>query len=559
MISWIQKYFQHHFRLVFMVILLAMAVPLVVIYSQSSGLGQRGYKHLDQPFFNYNLSQQEDVRRMMSDAELSSMLRGQMLYNQNQLVQAAYFRVAGLAVADELHLPQPNDSELSAFIARLPAFANQNGQFDQATYTRFQDSLRTSGRFTIGDASRVMRDDARLEKLQQVVGGPGHVSAKDVATVLSRLDSVWTVQVATIDYAKFDAGVTATDEAVQKFFEENSFRYEVPPRAKLSAIEFKASEFPVSVTPTEEQLRGYFEANRSRFPAPPKADGQKPAVSVDGKTPAAEDYFPAVRSQVEAALKLEASLVAASRTANDFAVALFESKTKANSPELAAFIGSQRRTAVALPPFSPDNPPAAMPWMAQHFEQVAQLNQQKFFSDPVRSPEGFLVLLWNETLPSYKPVLAEVKDKVIADYKEAEKRKRFVDRGRSVQAQLQAAVQAGAAFDKAAADARVEAKAYAGFTLQQPPQDFPRMLLSTLMGLEAGKVSDMVAASEQGYLVYAQERKQPDLTPSNPRYAEIRGRLMMESSATNTVAYLSDRVQAELKKSQPAAAASATP
>ena len=39
MISWIQRYFQKHFRLVFAAILIAVALPMVFIYSASGGTG----------------------------------------------------------------------------------------------------------------------------------------------------------------------------------------------------------------------------------------------------------------------------------------------------------------------------------------------------------------------------------------------------------------------------------------------------------------------------------------------------------------------------------------
>ena len=37
MISWIQRYFQKHFRLVFIVLLIAIGLPMVVIYSAGGG------------------------------------------------------------------------------------------------------------------------------------------------------------------------------------------------------------------------------------------------------------------------------------------------------------------------------------------------------------------------------------------------------------------------------------------------------------------------------------------------------------------------------------------
>ena len=119
----------------------------------------------------------------------------------------------------------------------------------------------------------MFRDDARLDTLSKIIGGPGYVLPGDVANQLVRADSVWSVDVATLDYASFDAGAAVTDAALQKFFEENSFRYEVPARPKLSVIEFSAADYMPTVAPTEQELRAYYSANVARFPVP--ADAEK--------------------------------------------------------------------------------------------------------------------------------------------------------------------------------------------------------------------------------------------------------------------------------------------
>ena len=57
------------------------------------------------------------------------------------------------------------------------------------------------------DVNRVLRDDARLEQLNKVVGGPGYVMPGDIKQQLIRADSTWTVQVATLDYASFNPAI----------------------------------------------------------------------------------------------------------------------------------------------------------------------------------------------------------------------------------------------------------------------------------------------------------------------------------------------------------------
>ena len=378
-----------------------------------------------------------------------------------------------------------------------------------------------------------------------MLGGPGYVLPAEVQTQLGLSESSWTVDVAEWEYAAFDAGVAASDDALKKYYDENAFRYEVGARAKLSLVEFKLSDFTPAANPSEAEARAFYQANAANFPAP--ADD----TSKDGKpAPAAPsaDSFPKVRPQVEAAMQRQAAAARASKAANDFTYALFERKLTANSAELASFLASGQHPAKTLAPFSPDSPPADMPWLSSHAEQISRLGKDRFFSDPLPGPNGYLVLLWQDTLPSYKPLFGEVREKVAADYQDNEKRKRFVEQGKVVRTALEAAVKAGTAFAKAAADRKLTVKTYANFTLRQPPQDFPYPAFGTLQNLGAGQIADMVATQDKGYFVYAAQKKTPDLTPANPHYAEIRSQLMKYSSSANESAVLSALVEEELKK-----------
>ncbi|HRG55922.1 MAG TPA: peptidylprolyl isomerase, partial [Lacunisphaera sp.] len=301
------------------------------------------------------------------------------------------------------------------------------------------------------------------------------------------------------------------------------------------------------VAPTEAELRAYYDANASRFPVPAEAGKKddKPAA-----TPAAPvDNFPKVRAQVETALKSAVGARGASKAANDLANAIFERKLAANSPELTAFLAEQRHPAKPVPPFAPDQPPADLPWLGNYAEQIARLSAQRHFSDPLPTTDSFAILLWNESLPGYKPLFAEVRDRVLADYKESEKRKLFIARGQALRTQLQAA---GTTFATVAAAEKLDVKSYANFTLRQPPQDIPYAAYSVLQSLAAGQVAEMVAEPTKGYLVYAQEKKLPDLTPANPHYAEIQQQMMLRTSANNSSAYLAGLVEHELKKTEPA-------
>ena len=548
MITWIQRYFQKHFKFVFLLVLAAMAIPLIVIFSPSSGAGGRaGGKVNERPFFNVNLGNEEQATRVFTDGSLSAQLKaGYYALQEGQLQQYSLQRVAGLAVADELHLPPPSADQISKYVAGLRAFQNESGQFDQKKYTAFGDSLKASKTIGIADVNRVLRDDVRLEELRKIVSGPGYVLAQDVKQQLIRSDSTWTVQVATVDYAAFNPAIPATDDTLKKYYEENSFRYEVPVRPRLSYVEFKAGEFMPPGDPPEAELRAFYNANSSSFPLP---------ADTDKKEAAPVDNFTKVRAQVELALKNSVAARYAVKAANDLTVALYEKKLAANSPELADFLAGQRRPTQPITPFAPDAPPANMLWLANYAEQISKLTKDRFFSDPLPTGSSFVVLLWNDTLPGYKPVFTEVHDRVAADYKDSEKRRLFIERGRTLRAQLQAAAKSGpAAFAAAAAAEKLEVKSYANFTMSKPPQDLPYAALSTLRTVEASDVSEMAATGDKGMLVYTQEKKLPDLGSGNPRYAELQQQLMLYSANANQSTFLGELVEGELKKTAPATA-----
>ena len=191
-------------------------------------------------------------------------------------------------------------------------------------------------------------------------------------------------------------------------------------------------------------------------------------------------------------------------------------------------------------------------------ETAFKLGAEQYFSDALPSPNGAVVLFWKETQASRKPQLAEVRDKVATDYAENEKRRQFVEAGKTVRSQLEARLKAGDTFEQAAAAAsstlKLQAKTLAPFTLRQPPQDADYSILGSLERLEKGQVSDLLVAQDKGSFVYVIDKKAPDLSESSPAYITAKAQLSGSISRYNADSYLQEVVAQELKKSEPASA-----
>lgn len=558
MISWIQRYFQHHFKTVFAILLAITIVSFIFTIGASPGIGRGERRYVEQEFFGYNLGLAQDQHRLRGDASISASLQvGSMGgLDEEQIKQYAFQRGAGLYLADQLHIPTATPAELKEAITKLRMFAGQNGEFDPKAYAVFVDNLKNSkGSLTASDIARVVGDDVRVDKVNKLIAGPGYVLPRDVKAQLERADTTWTVATATADYAAFKPELKPTDAELTKFFEDNSFRYDIPPRIVATYADFPVSQFVANVKITDADVRAYYDANPARFPKPAEvkpADGKAPAPKVS--TPDAD--FATVRPQVQAALVFERAQQLAIKAASDLAVAIFESKVS-TSAALDAVLTARKVDQKTLAPFTHEAGPVELSRSPEIADEAFRLGRDRMVSDALPSPNGAVVLFWKDLQPVRKPSFVEVREKVAADYKENETRKRFVELGRAAKATIEARVKAGDTFEKAVAAAasatglKLETKTVAPFTLRNRPQDLDYSVLGALEHLNKGAVSDMVVNPEKGLFVFAQDRKLPDMSETNPQYIETRNQLANLSGRINASAYMAEIVDNELKRTAP--------
>lgn len=548
MISWIQNTFQHHFRKIFAVLLVLLIISFVFTIGAAPGIGNAESKVLRRDFFGVNLGSQEEVNRIMGDAELSVYLQaGYPAIGADQLQQYALQRHAGLHLANQLNVPAPTTTEVTEYIQTLGAFTGQTGQFDAQRYADFRNSLKTSPNLKEGDISRVLGDDLRYNRVQRLLAGPGYVLPSEVREQLTRADATWSIAVASADYAAFSPDIKPSDAELLKFFEDNAFRYEFPPRVRLSYAEFPLSAYASQVTVNDAEIRAYYDANPTRFPKP--AEGiAAPAIGTG-----ADADFAAVRGQVESALRAERALNVAAKAASDLSLALFEAKVPQSG--VSAFLAGRGVQLKTLAPFDESTVPPELGANPQVATEALKLNADRHFSDAIPTPAGAAVLFWQETVPARKPLYSEVASRVGVDFVENEKRKRFIDVGRSVRDQLRARVKAGESFESAAAavsNLKLTVKTHAGFTRRQPPADADYAALNALDSVNQGEVSEMIGSADKGLFIYAAEKKLPDLSEANPQFATTRTQLAQAYSARAGNEYLFELVQKELAKTAPA-------
>src|SRR5208283_448324 len=159
MISWIQRTFQHHFRVVFAIILAVTVLSFVFTIGSTPGIGRAEHRAVTQSFFGHNLASQDEKDRVGEDARLSATLKYAGQVSADQMQYYAFHRLAALHLADEMHIPETTPAEIKDFIQRLRMFRGQDGKFDVARYDAFRTSLTSHGPVTQADIVRILAED----------------------------------------------------------------------------------------------------------------------------------------------------------------------------------------------------------------------------------------------------------------------------------------------------------------------------------------------------------------------------------------------------------------
>jgi len=204
----------------------------------------------------------EDVQKLSSVSELAYGLRlmdllRDLMPGQNEArtrdEETLGFAWNLLLLRDEAKALQiePSDDEIRNAEKKLDAFQT-DGHFDQAKYQQFVAFARTRG-LTPADIDNVVADNLRVQDVYRVVTGASPMPESLLRHDYELGQAKMNVAVLSFKAANYKDNHDFTDAAVDAYYKDHSFRYELPEKRKVEFVAFTLTDNQKKLADKEKQ------------------------------------------------------------------------------------------------------------------------------------------------------------------------------------------------------------------------------------------------------------------------------------------------------------------
>src|SRR5882757_201067 len=192
-----------------------------------------------------------------SNAPLDDAMRNEI----KQRVLDEYVNSEALVTrADDLGY-RVSDTELLAEMAKVPALQT-DGKFD---YAHALGVLKAQGR-SPAEIEELFRRDAKLRQLDTALNASSFATPTELkefrALTRQQRELAWL----TLPAAKYAAGATPDDAAIQTYYDARKSEYMTPETVNLRYVELSLAQLAAKVSVDDAQLKTYFEEQKAKTP-----------------------------------------------------------------------------------------------------------------------------------------------------------------------------------------------------------------------------------------------------------------------------------------------------
>jgi|GEM_PF-4342999 len=526
---------------------LLLLAPVIVAFVFTITPARSGLTKADSlpeiDYFGYNLASDRDLRTIFLGAEISAWIQsGRRPYSQEMVEDFAFNRTAFLAMAENLNVPGPNDKQLRDYLTTKRAFIGNDGKFNEQLYFIFKNAIQADSRISQERVAQTMSEDYRIEQVQQAMIGPGFVQPFEVKKQIELLNTLWSVNVASLGYDEYNPFILIEEAKLLNYYENNKFRYEVPSRIKVTAIVFSLIDFRSSISaPEDSELESFFNSQPSRF----KNESDSNEENTEN-----EFTFSDVKDKVREAYLDEKAGQLTAEAADDFTLRLYRDKIEKYSEAFNQLIIEQNGHKASIPLYSRTDPPTDTKISRQALIDAFNLDERRYFSDIIKTQDGSAVIIYDNKAEKYIPSFDAVRKSILTDYEESERKRLFIEEGKTINSKLTTAMNEGKLFSVVAEDLDLTVETYKDFTRREPPDEFNFSLFTSVENLPPGDVTPMLFIENKGFFVHLENKIVPENSSQFSEYESTSSQLVQATNYYSGQSLILELRSNELDKSQ---------
>lgn len=489
MITWIQRVLTRHYKWMFVLLILCVALPFIFNVGASPGLTSGKEKSGRQMFFGINLNDPDQAQELLRDAAASHYMNtGQPMVSEQQAQSLSLSRPALLKLAEDLQIPGPSDQELVAYIKTKNAFKDEEGNFSPEAYDNFLEQINADPEASEDHIRDVLSQDYKMDAVVHAIGGQAYVNPYEAILSVSRARTKWSIQVATLDYDDVEKSIVLSDEALNKFYEEHKANYMTAPKVKASYVVFENKKF-------------------------------------DGNVAKAGD------------------------AASDFLFKIYDNDIKYKSETFKSLLSGNNLKLKELPAYTRTSYLEKSDLPVKLLDQAFALNADHYYSDMVEIKDGVAILFYDNVVPAGQLSFDDVKTRVSDDYRSSQREKMVQVRGVTLKEGIEKAMKDGKSFEKSAHGEHLVVDTYKDFELSNPPAAIAQnIVLLRLLSMEEGQLSELIKTDQMAYLVYVNKKIVPEVTADDKEVLALEQNLKLMAPRARAQSFINALIARELKK-----------
>lgn len=518
MISWLQRVLQRHYKWLFSIMLAIIIIAFVFTVGGSPGIGRGKHSTEKQMYYGINLNDPEEVRELFQYANMSNILNtGKNITNNQVAENMALSRPVLLELAKQLELVKPNEYELADYIKTKPIFKGEDGKFDVKKYQDFLMAIKNEPRMNEKVVRMILSQDMEIDRVLTLLGGPGYVLPFEAELSVERQKTVWSVDVASLDFQDFNSDIAVPEDKLAEFYVANKYNFATPSRIEVTYASFPTERFLKKVSvPSDKDLKDFYEDHLDLFIQ--KNDDIKP--------------FDEMKDKAMEAYKKDRALRLAAEAANDFEYDIYQNRIAFNSKEFEAALKKYNVSQQKGPTYDLDSIPTDSPIPQALLKQALTLNESSYFSDVATTDKGAYIVFLKEEHPVSIPPLEEIKNELKTQYLAKENLKLLESKSKILDKTINAAVKGGKSFKEVAKSDGLKVVSFDKFNILEAPKDLDKTMLEDIHVLNKGEISPPIMRDDRVYFVHVSEKEVPVLAVDN---ADVQALLKQLDPFTSTM------------------------